>query len=359
MKNIAKTSVFDSLVVYYFSGTGNALRASEWISEAAEKYNMVIHLHSIDRFDKIIPPELKDKTLIAFCYPTHGFNPAPLMLNFIVKFPRGKSSIVLINTRGGLKFRNVYFPGISGLAQLLPMLILFLKGYKIRGSLPFDMPSNWISIHPGLTDSAVKDIIKRRREQIFRFAERLLEKGRAFSYKFFVYMPLDIFVVPITVGYYFCGRYILAKSFFASADCNDCRICVDNCPTQSIRLINNRPYWKYTCESCMRCIGICPKKSIQTAHSFVITMIYLFSLIPVTAAAVNILDLKSSGILQDIIVRVINWIAVFIFMVAGYFIFSQMLRIKIVNRIFEYTSFTRYWKRYIVPEIKPKDFHFK
>ena len=359
MDNISKTSVFNSLVVYYFSGTGNALRAAEWLSEIAAKYNMKIHLHSIDRFKDVILPEICSKTLIVFCYPTHGFNPAPLMLKYIAKFPRGKSSVALVNTRGGLKFKRIYFPGLSGLAQLLPMLILFLKGYKIRGSLPFDMPSNWISVHPGLTDSAIKDIIQRRKEEISKFAERLFGKGRAFSYKFFVYMPLDIFVAPITIGYYFCGRYIFAKSFYASADCDDCRLCVEKCPTNSIILMNNRPFWKYTCESCMRCIGICPKKSIQTAHSFVIPMLYLFSLIPVTAAVVNILGLQSFSILQDIFVRVINWVAVFIFMVTGYFIFSQLLRIKVVNRIFEYTSLTRYWKRYLASGIKPKDFRIK
>jgi len=359
MKDIRKISVYDTLVVYYFSGTGNALKAARWLADRASEYGMEVHLHSIDRFEKVTPPELNGKTLIVFCYPTHGFNLAPIMMKYIAKFPRGKSGVVTLNTRGGLKFGKIYFPGLSGVAQLLPMFLLLLKGYKIKGSLPFDMPSNWISIHPGLTDSASGEISRRRERQIGMFAERLFEKGRAFSYKFFVYLPLDIAVAPITIGYYFCGRFIFAKSFYASADCNDCRLCVEKCPTNSIVLVGKRPFWRYTCESCMRCIGICPSKSIQTAHSFVIPMMYLFSLIPVTAAALNILGLPADGILQDVLIRVINWVSVFLFLIAGYFIFAQLLRVKFINRFFEYTSLTRYWKRYIASGMKLRDFGTK
>ncbi len=355
--NSGRKSVYDSLVIYYFSGTGNALRAAEWLAEKAVEYGMRATLHSIERFEKVTPPEISGNTLIAFCFPTHGFNAAPLMLKYVAKFPRGKSDVLILNTRGGLKFKKIYFPGISGLAQLLPMLFLLLKGYKIKGSLPYDMPSNWVSMHPGLTDSAVKDIADRRKKEIFRFAERLFEKGRAFSYKFFVYMPLDIAVAPITIGYYFCGRYMFAKSFYASADCNDCRLCIERCPTNSLMLVNNRPFWKYTCESCMRCIGICPSKSIQTAHSFIVPMMYLYSLIPVIASVINLLGLENDGgILQDIFIRVVNWVAVFVFLVIGYRIFSFVLKIKFINRFFEFTSLTRFWRRYLAPGIKAGSF---
>ena len=102
------------------------------------------------------------------------------MLKFIRKFPKGKADLAIINTRGGLKFKKIFFPGLSGVAQLLPMMILLLKGYKIAGALPFDLPSNWVSLHPGLTDSAVSDIVHRRKKQMCSFADRLFRNGRAY-----------------------------------------------------------------------------------------------------------------------------------------------------------------------------------
>lgn len=350
-----KTSLYNNLIVYYFSGTGNALKASEWLIEKAKEYGINTSLYSIDRFEKIDKPATDNKTLIAFCFPTHGFNAAPIMLKFIRKFPKGKADVLIINTRGGMKFKKLYFPGLSGVAQLLPMLILKLKGYKIAGALPFDLPSNWISLHPGLSDSAVNDIVSRRKEQMYRFADRLFKNGRAYNYKFFLYMPLDIAIIPITIGYYFFGRFMLAKTFYASADCNDCRLCESHCPTNSIKIVNGRPFWSYTCESCMRCISICPSKSIQTAHSFIIPLLYLLSLIPLTAAVLNIFNIKAGeGILAELIASFINWGITIILIIAAYRIFSYLLKIKFINRIFEYTSLTRYWRRYMAPGVNAK-----
>jgi hypothetical protein len=39
----------------------------------------------------------------------------------------------------------------------------------------------------------------------------------------------------------------------------------------------------------------------------------------------------------------------------AYRIFSYLLTIKIVNRVFEYTSLTRYWRRYMIPGVGIKD----
>lgn len=355
--NNVNISKYKNLIVYYFSGTGNALKASEWLTEKAKEFKINTSIHSIDRFGKIEKPVTDEETLIAFCYPTHGFNAAPLMLKFIRKFPAGKADIVIINTRGGLKFRKIYFPGLSGAAILLPMLLLTIKGYKVSGALPFDLPSNWISLHPGLTKSAVNDIVSRRKGQMDSFADRLFTNNRAYNYKFFVYMPLDIAVIPIMVGYYFFGRYILAKTFYASSDCNDCRICETHCPTNSIKIVNGRPFWSYTCESCMRCISICPRKSIQTAHSFIIPLLYLISLIPVVAAVYNVFNIDvGKGVLAYILEKVLNWGFTILLTVSAYRIFSFLLKIKFINRIFEYTSLTRYWRRYLVPEINANSF---
>ena len=353
-------SRYNNLIVYYFSGTGNALKASEWLIEKAEEYGMNASLHSIDRFKNIEMPETDSKTLIAFCFPTHGFNAAPIMLKLLRKFPKGKADILILNTRGGLKFKKLYFPGLSGLAQLYPMLIMKLKGYRIAGALPYDLPSNWVSFHPGLTDSAVNDIMKRRKGQIDKFAGRLYKNGRAYSYKFFLYMPLDIAIVPVMVGYFLFGRIILAKMFYASADCNDCRLCVDNCPTNSIKIVNGRPFWSYTCENCMRCMNTCPKKSIQTAHSFAIPLQYLISFIPITTAIYYLLNIQlGEGKTGEFIWSYINAFYKVALVIISYRLFSLLLRVKFINRIFEYTSLTRYWRRYTAPGVNAKKLKVK
>ncbi|TFG74238.1 MAG: flavodoxin family protein, partial [Chrysiogenales bacterium] len=142
--------MYDHATIYYFSGTGNALTASRWIAENAEKKGIKADLISIDRFKKINVPAAEGKKLIGFCYPTHGFNLPWIMLKFIARFPvRERCDVFLLNTRAGMKICKWFAPGISGIAQILPALILLVKGFRIRSLFPLDMPSNWISVHPG------------------------------------------------------------------------------------------------------------------------------------------------------------------------------------------------------------------
>jgi hypothetical protein len=97
---------------------------------------------------------------------------------------------------------NIY-PGMSGLAQLFPATILLLKGYKIKGLQPMDLPSNWISIHPGLRQKVVVSIFQRCEKISKRFAARILNGERVF--KGLLSLPIDLLISPILRYYFRCG----------------------------------------------------------------------------------------------------------------------------------------------------------
>lgn len=354
---------YENLIIYYLSGTGNALNASRWLIEAASEKGAKTFLFPLDRKKKIEIPEVSGKTLIGFCYPTHGFAPPWSMIKFFFRFPGQKNcDFFLLNTRGGLKFSKLYFPGLSGIAQILPLLVLLIKGFRLAGLMPMDLPSNWISLHPGLTQKATCEIAERRKRKFKKFSENLLEKGRSFSYKVFLYLPLDLLAIPISLMYVFVGRFIIAKSFMATSDCGDCRLCVDNCPVGAVIIKDNRPYWSFKCESCMRCICTCPTKSIQTAHSFWITTSYFISAIPVSIWFANLLN-ENNIILfpffQNSLNRIVSACTSLSLFYLAYMVFFLSIRYKYINKFFEYTSLTRYWKRYISPGIKVKDLMIK
>lgn len=354
---------YNNLIIYYLSGTGNALNSARWITEEANKKNIKTFLFPIDRKKKPDVPETKGKTLIGFCYPTHGFAPPWSMLKFIFKFPRLKNfDFFLLNTRAGMKFSKIYFPGLSGVAQILPMLFLLIKGFKIAGLLPIDLPSNWISLHPGLSQKATEQIAQRRKAQIIKYSNNLLEKGRSYNYKVFLYVPLDLLVAPISFLYLFVGRFIIAKSFMATSDCGDCRLCIDNCPTGALKMKDNRPYWSFSCESCMRCISTCPTKSIQTAHSFWLSVLYISSSLPLSYLLVSYLDkynIKIFSYFRNPLDIIISWVITLMLFYVAYWIFFLLIRYKYINKFFEYTSLTRYWRRFISPGIKTKDLMIK
>ncbi len=350
-------TVYSNIIIYYFSGTGNARNAAEWIGNIARTKGIATHICNIDRFEDIYIPELEDgKTLIGFCFPTHGFGPAPLMLKFISLFPSlPNADAFILNTRAGLKLSKLFVPGLSGLAQIVPAAILRLKGYRIVGMQPLDLPSNWISLHPGVKEKVKDSIYERCRGIINRFSNKLLSGKKV--YKALISIPVDLAISPISLGYYFIGRYAIAKTFIATNDCNNCGLCIEQCPLEAIKLINNRPFWTYRCESCMRCMNGCPKRAIETAHLYTVIIWYLGTsfLIPYLlykSMGGNIFGLDKTSTLNITLINLFEIIFFLIIVVLGYWILHKLLKYKFFNNLIKYTSLTKYkfWRRYKAPK---------
>lgn len=346
---------YKKIILFYFTGTGNALTAARWIIESASMLRIPAELHAIDRGYKPDPEILNPSTLIGFLYPTHGFNAAPSMLYFMMTFPRtrGVHGFVL-NTRAGSKIFRFLGPGISGLAQILPMIILVFKGFNVRGGLPLDMPSNWISLHPGYSDSWISFIIRRCETITKDFADAIL-KGRQKFFRTLITLPLDCAAAPIAVIYFFIGRFSLAKTFIYSSRCNDCMICVNNCPVGAIEIRHGKPYWKFTCESCMRCIDNCPRQAIQSSHLLFLIFI-LIAQVPIgyyLFAAMPFLRIIN----YPIVVSLVNAYSMLFIACILYSLVQWLLRFKPINALLTYTSLTHYWRRYRAPGITLKDYH--
>lgn len=336
------------------------MRAAQWIAEKAQSKGINTRLFSIDRHLKAeIPADLKGKTLIGFCSPTHGFNLPWIMIKFMLRFPpKGNFDTFLLNTRGGLKLGKWFTPGLSGISYITALIILKLKGHKFRGLRPLDMPSNWISIHPGLNEKTVSLIIERCKKIVDDFSEKILSGKRV--YKGLFALPFDLAISPVSIGYFISGRFWLAKSFMASSDCSDCRICEEHCPVKAIKIINKRPFWSYNCESCMRCMNLCPKHSIQTAHLFVTLVIVMFSFLPVSIWLANWAKGMNPGLFPDFL-NFFNGFFSWVFHISVLFLVyrlcSYFIRVRVVNKLLMYGSLTKYWKRfYKYPGVKAGEF---
>ncbi len=350
-----------NLEIYHFSGTGNCLSAANWIGDKALESPCKVSILPIDRNLRPLPA-LESKTLTGFCYPAHGFSLPWYMLKFIINFPRtakGRKDAFLLNTRAGIKLYKLFMPGLSGVSLLLPMVILFIKGYRIKGLLPLDMPSNWISIHPGIREKVVNSISERCVKQVNRFSEKILNGQTAIRTIFWVFLPLDIIVSPISLAYNLIGRFFLAKTFFASAKCNNCRVCEEKCPVGAIKIVNDRPYWRFRCESCMRCMNICPQKTINTAHLLAFGIIWGIILLPFSHQINNyLLETIPAfyAIMPGLIDLTVATLISLPFFWGIYGIYHQLIRIKAFNNFFTYTSLTFYWRRYIAKGIKASSF---
>lgn len=349
--------MYKNLVIYYFSGTGNAKRAAEWFADVARLQGIIVHFINIDRFTEIHFPDVEGKTLIGFFSPTHGFNLPPIMLKFICKFPNRKNTdVFILNTRAGLKLSKLFVPGLSGLAQFFPALVLLFKGYRIVGMQPMDLPSNWISIHPGVKQKVVNSIFERCERITKKFAERILS-GKT-KYKALLSTPFDLAVAPVAVGYYFIGRFGIAKTFVASKNCDGCELCYKQCPVGAIRMVDSRPFWTFRCESCMRCMNTCPERAIETAHGFtaLVWWLILGVMVPWVAKefyGMKFISLNSGSGLAGLIENIAGWAIGLAVVWVGYRFMHFLMKFPAFEKLIIYTSLTKYkfWRRYKAPKM--------
>lgn len=338
-----------SLYIYYISGTGNAKASSEWIADEAEKKGLKTVVQRIDRLENIVFPEKDENPLIGFAFPTHGFNAAPLMLKFIAGFPKGLGKqVFLLNTRAGMKLYKLYLPGLSGVALIMPAFMLRLKGYHCIGFRPVDLPSNWISLHPGLRKKVIDSIFIRCEKIVRKFARKILSGKKV--YRGLLSLPVDILVSPISLAYFFGGRFFLAKMFVANRNCNNCGICIKECPTASIQYVDNMPYWKLTCESCMRCLNNCPQKAIEAAHGMAVVFWIIYTAInaQLLLIIINLLNIQPEAVWWKVVSTIFGIAGMVVITAFLYRLFHFAMRLKSMRDLIRFTSFTAlpFWRRY-------------
>lgn len=330
------------ILIYFFSGTGNAKRIALWIYESATEIGIECHLMNIAHEPLKQNAAVDKDALLIFISPIHGFNYPKITLDFIRRFPAGTNRVVLMNTRAGMKIGSWVTPGLTGIAFYLSSFWLRNKGYKIAGQIPYDMPSNWISLHPALNENTVKYIHQTNHDRVKKHFSVFLEGKKLFLSRKEIIQ--DILVAPISLLYYFIGRFIIAKTFYANQHCDNCGICIKECPVSAIKQIEERPFWTIHCESCMRCMNFCPKKAIEVSHSLLVLTFILYSVI---IGLVYRYLLKAFELPSPIKFIVANLIF-FLTLLLLYRIQHLLLKNKVSATIISHTSLTYYkfWGRY-------------
>jgi len=338
----------DKLLLYYFSGTGNAKQVAGWIIEKATERGIDAELINIVGLQS--PPSPEKGSMIGFCSPTHGFNLPPIMMYFMFRLPRGNGNpAFLVNTRAGMKLgKKVFLPGLSGLAQFMYAILLWIKGYKVVGMKSIDLPSNWISLHPGLREKVIVSMFQHYREKTRSFADKIFSGKKVLTSLYDLIQ--DILISPVAFGYFFVGRFILAKTFYATNDCNKCMVCIEKCPVKAISLVSDRPFWSYKCESCMRCMNACPERAIETGHGYLFLImwaLYAFVIWRLWAWVNTIIVLPENFLISSLKFTIESALTLAV-IILFYRALHYIKQIPVIRELIIYTSLThfKFWRRY-------------
>ena len=177
------------------------------------------------------------------------------------------------------------------------------------------------------------------------------------KYKALLSLPIDLALIPISLGYYFFGRFFFAKTLIATNACANCNICISKCPVEAIKTVDKRLFWTYKCESCMRCVNSCPQRAIETTHGFsglivVVVYVLLIPFIIYILKYYDILDIEKQSKLFDQGWLLITTSIFILLFFLSYRALHFLMKYKIVNRIITYSSLSKYkfWRRYKPPE---------
>jgi ferredoxin len=349
---------------YFHSGTGNSYMAARWLVQEAEKRGSASALIPIGSARPAEELKPGPDQLVGVYHPTHGLMPSWSMIKFLFALPRGKGAHALIApTRGALPVGRLVIPGAAGLALFLPLLILLLKGYRVRGGLGIDLPANMLNLHWGFKKENVDRLVARGQRSHQRLAGRVLS-GKTYWHPLNLLWEL-LWCFPFLIWplfpllYLLVGRVFMAKLMFSDTSCVGCGRCARNCPSQAIQMLGAKPktpFWTLDCEVCLRCMGYCKFQAVQASHLWMAPVIFITSFLGASSlqeAALHVFGLQST--LWQPAYEMGAILLTFVCLPLLYYAFWGMQRWHPLRIFFSYATLTRYYpRRYHAPGVSPR-----
>jgi ferredoxin len=216
------------MLIYYFSGTGNSLKAARDI--AAKCGGRVKSMRTAARFET-------GEDAVGFVFPVYCGGVPRAVAEFIRKSRFDAEYFFAVVTYGGTAGRS-----LGHAAHLLAEKGCRLDyGAGVR-AFPNYIAKYYFPFNP-LKTAARQD------KKVAAVAEAV--KGRAEN---------RIAPKPVNIK----SLAGLDAEFSVSPNCTSCGLCAKLCPAGNITLAGRQPQFKHKCEQCMACVQWCPNSAINT-----------------------------------------------------------------------------------------------
>ena len=228
--------------IYYFTGTGNSMRAARVIAQALGDTEIISM--------KVNPEEYPatDCDVVGFIYPVyHWTMPAPAAA-FVEKLAINPKAYVFV----------VAMPSfICGIACERLAEILEKKGVQISYGNLVHSVANYVIVYPPfpfprIRVPATERKLKRIAAEISQQKQRTYPRASAFIR----YRREKVMAPYIELQKY------ADNPFTVSDQCVSCGLCSRVCPCHNIVLENGKPTFQHHCANCMACVVSCPKRAI-------------------------------------------------------------------------------------------------
>lgn len=230
-------------IIYYFSGTGNSLRAARIIAAEIGGAKLV----SMRNGPEAVSAEHAE--MIGFVCPVYEWDVPKTVKAFVDR--------LTVNPQA-YTFMAATYIAIHGRCFETIHEALRKKGSGLHyGKALRCVASQCIAYEPFPPTWLMVPLAERNSRKIGKDAA-----GRKLR-KFPVMSPLSKLLYPKMMVPFLNIQHEYDKGFYSSDACIGCETCRRVCPCNNITFSEKRPVWNHHCEGCNACVVYCPTKAVQ------------------------------------------------------------------------------------------------
>lgn len=237
-----------TVTLAYFSGTGCTKAVVDCFENQLIKHKLQVNKLNIAVDDRY---NTTTTDLLIVLSPVYAFRLSSIVENWTRDLPEAKGTYaVLISVAGGGEIS----PNTA--CRMKSKHFLKRKNYNLIYEKMLVMPSNFAIQAKQQMNFDLINILPQKVNKII--TDIMLGKKNILHPKF-----QDKIFAHLGKAEHF-GAGLFAVSIRATNTCNQCGLCVSNCPKNNIRIKNGKPKFGIYCLLCMKCIYSCPRKALRS-----------------------------------------------------------------------------------------------
>lgn len=229
--------------IYYFSGTGNSLRAAIVIAQTLDNTEIISM-----RCDPSVVPAA-DSDIIGFVFPVYHWTICEAVQNFISALQINPNAYIFAVSTPSF---------INGFSFEILDKLMNEKGAGLQYAKRLFSVANLCIVYPPFPSPKLR--VPATERKLMKISGMI---GKRATNTYAKAGWLTRLIYPKVMPKYQAIQAEVDKGFSISNDCISCGICSRVCPKKNIIMENSRPVFLHNCSCCMACISFCPKKAIK------------------------------------------------------------------------------------------------